>query len=77
MTHNYTDPIISPALHSIILSMPPGEVTHIWDVTGPKKSWVKGEYCVHWIIVNGRPTMFTFECLQDRESLALMHYHFC
>ncbi|KAK0196436.1 hypothetical protein F5146DRAFT_1129196 [Armillaria mellea] len=45
--------------------MPPGEVTHIWDVTGPKKSWAKGEYCVHWIIVNGRPTMFTFECLQD------------
>ncbi len=52
--------------------MPPGEATHIWDIAGPKTSWTKGEYCVHWIIVNGRPTMFTFECLQDRESLCFL-----
>ncbi|KAK0505277.1 hypothetical protein EDD18DRAFT_1344079 [Armillaria luteobubalina] len=48
--------------------MPPGEATHIWDIGGPKTSWTKGEYCVHWIIVNGRPTMFTFECLQDHNT---------
>ncbi|KAG7439584.1 uncharacterized protein BT62DRAFT_1081469 [Guyanagaster necrorhizus] len=48
--------------------MPPGETTQIWEVGGSKKSWSKGEYCVHWIIVNGRPTMFTFECLQDHNT---------
>ncbi|KAK0494483.1 hypothetical protein EDD18DRAFT_1355225 [Armillaria luteobubalina] len=45
--------------------MPPGEATYIWDVAGTKKFWAKGEYCVHWIIVYGKPTMYTFECLQD------------
>ncbi|KAK0193011.1 uncharacterized protein ARMOST_02117 [Armillaria ostoyae] len=45
--------------------MPPGEATYIWDIAGTKKFWAKGEYCVHWIIVYGKPTMYTFECLQD------------
>ncbi|KAK0458027.1 uncharacterized protein EV420DRAFT_1480197 [Desarmillaria tabescens] len=45
--------------------MPPGEATYIWDIAGTKKFWAKGEYCVHWIIVHGKPTMYTFECLQD------------
>ncbi|PBK83985.1 hypothetical protein ARMGADRAFT_1067667 [Armillaria gallica] len=45
--------------------MPPDETTYIWDIDGTKKSWAKGEYCVHWIIVYGKPTMYIFECVQD------------
>ncbi|KAK0235431.1 hypothetical protein EDD85DRAFT_792267 [Armillaria nabsnona] len=48
-----------------ISPMPPDETTYIWDIDGTKKFWAKGEYCVHWIIVYEKPTMYTFECLQD------------